>query len=241
MDSINYITDLLSKYNLSNLSWIIDLLIIGVTISLFTKYVILPIYNEVYIPGSNIIKKISDSCDKVNVLSATITDIKNELKTNGGNSIKDIVIKLQKDIHLSLNNHTHGISRNRIIFKFLGFSHNHNGLGIYETDNMGKCTYVTSRYCEITGLTESQALQHGWIECIHPDDRSKVNREFMESIQEGRLFNMTFRIRNILTNHIHTVIGHAFPISNNTEICGYIGSISVKQHENNNQSNEQTT
>jgi PAS domain S-box-containing protein len=232
MDSINYITDLLSRYNLSNFNWLVDLLILGITISLFVRYVVLPIYNQIYIPGSNIITKISNSCDQVDSLSNTIMEIKNELKTNGGSTIKDIVIKLQKDVHSALSNHTHGISRNRVIFKFLGFSHDHNGLGIYETDNMGKCTYVTSRYCEITGLTESQALQHGWIESIHPDDRSKVHQEFMESVQEGRLFNMTFRIRNVLTNNIYTVLGNAFPIVNNTEICGYIGSISIKQHEN---------
>ena len=54
----------------------------------------------------------------------------------------------------------------------------HTPLGIFVSDADGSCVYVNERWCELSGLTHAQALGHGWLAALHPDDSKRVLREW---------------------------------------------------------------
>lgn len=98
-------------------------------------------------------------------------------------------------------------------------------VGIFQTDAVGQCFYVNKRWCEITGLTAEQAVDEGWVNAIHPDDRTHVFANWMKAINESHEFVMEFRF--VSGPETRWVNSHAIQIVGaDGEIEGYIGTIS---------------
>ncbi len=59
----------------------------------------------------------------------------------------------------------------------------------------GSCDYLSPQWLDYTGMQEAQALDWGWSEAIHPDDRERVlySRDRFES---GTQFDAEFRLRS---------------------------------------------
>ncbi len=47
-------------------------------------------------------------------------------------------------------------------------------VGIFHADGEGRYLYVNQRWCEIAGLPAEQALDDGWQQSLHPEDRERV-------------------------------------------------------------------
>src|SRR5580765_4743294 len=58
-------------------------------------------------------------------------------------------------------------------------------VGIFQTNLEGRCLYVNARVSELTGLSVEQALQFGWEQCVHPDDRVTVSRDLRAALLAG--------------------------------------------------------
>ena len=56
-------------------------------------------------------------------------------------------------------------------------------VGIFETDAGGQCTFVNTRWCELTGLAPEQALGQAWSHAVHPDDLARVAFAWDEAIE----------------------------------------------------------
>ncbi len=67
-------------------------------------------------------------------------------------------------------------------------------VGIFWGDNTGRCTGVNTRWCELSGLTESESLVYGWTRAVHPEDRERVLREQAEHMAAGTEFRIEFRL-----------------------------------------------
>lgn len=233
MDGIQFITDLLNRYQLGYFGWVVDLIIIGITLSLFVTYVCIPTYEHIIKPIVNIINKISSTCDMILAISTEVADIKKELKTNGGSSVKDIVIKLTKDFDTMMNMEYKIISKDHAMLNMLGMHIDNGSLGFYETDDKGNCRFVSQKWVEMTGLTESESKDFGWLIGIHPDDRDDVQGEFTKSVLQGRTFSMRYRLHNIYTNKSTMVDGYGIPLyDQHNKMYSYIGSIrEISNHE----------
>ncbi|NJM26806.1 MAG: PAS domain S-box protein [Bacteroidia bacterium] len=97
-------------------------------------------------------------------------------------------------------------------------------MGIFQTDAVGQCFYVNKRWCEITGLMAEQAVEEGWVNAIHPDDRTNVFANWMKAINESQEFVMEFRF--VSAGEIRWVKSHAIQITGaGGDIEGYIGTI----------------
>ncbi|MBK7715687.1 MAG: response regulator [Gemmatimonadetes bacterium] len=68
-------------------------------------------------------------------------------------------------------------------------------IGIFETDEAGRCHYVNTRWCELTGLSEAQAMGAGWMSAIDTNDLTAVRAEWQSAAIEQRDFIAEFRIR----------------------------------------------
>lgn len=97
-------------------------------------------------------------------------------------------------------------------------------VGLFRTDPEGRCKYVNEKWSSITGLNRVQALDDGWIENLHSKDRENVIKEWQQSINENRSFEMEYRLLN--KSQIVWVTGRAVAELDKTgEITGYLGSI----------------
>lgn len=129
------------------------------------------------------VKKFFTSCGK---FYHNCNYLVNEIKPNGGSSLKDSVEGLKASIDSILSTVIRLDQRQIAIA-------NHHDKGIFETDALGNDIFVNRAYCQIKGCTEAEALGMGWKNTIHPDDRERVVNEFQTCIKERRDCHVTFR------------------------------------------------
>ncbi len=66
-------------------------------------------------------------------------------------------------------------------------------VGVFTTDAEGRCTYVSERWTELSGLAEKAALGRGWIEALFPDDRAAVSRAWHRFAEGPEPLSVEFR------------------------------------------------
>jgi PAS domain S-box-containing protein len=98
-------------------------------------------------------------------------------------------------------------------------------VGIFQTDINGNCIYVNERWCKIAGLSQEQAMGHGWIKALHPEDRTNISNAWYQMVESGEKFNREYRFQTP-GGKITWVYGHAAPLKKESgEKTGHIGSI----------------
>jgi len=60
----------------------------------------------------------------------------------------------------------------------------------------GLCDYLSPQWVEFTGVPEAQQLGFGWLDQIHPDDRSALMTAWNTAVAAGEPFKIEFRIRH---------------------------------------------
>jgi PAS domain S-box-containing protein len=83
-------------------------------------------------------------------------------------------------------------------------------VGMFISDVNGRCSYVNDRWCRIWGVERAEAAAGGWIEAVHPDDRSGVIEDIARSIAGKRPFTGEFRVRRPDGSH-RWVLSRAVP------------------------------
>ena len=66
---------------------------------------------------------------------------------------------------------------------------------IWTSDTEGNLNYFSKSVFDYSGLTVDQINKDGWIQIVHPDDRSQNIREWMNSIKTGKDFLLEHRFR----------------------------------------------
>jgi PAS domain S-box-containing protein len=66
---------------------------------------------------------------------------------------------------------------------------------VYTSPADGMTDYVNQRWQEYTGLSWERPLGTGWVESLHPDDRERVWRQWMETVKAGQPFETEYRLR----------------------------------------------
>ena len=75
----------------------------------------------------------------------------------------------------------------------------------------------------ITGQTEEEFLDGGWLDSIHPEDRDRVQRDWRESLRSGRIFDDRFRMRTRAGAYRHYDV-RAVPIERDGKIAEWVGA-----------------
>jgi len=172
------------------------------------------IYTYALRPPILFVKDFIQVLSKLDESLPVLMEISHQFKPNGGNSLRDVIDRIERDINASK-------ARTKIL---LGMSK----YGVYEADGEGKCVWVNRRWCEITGLLPEEAMGNGWVTAIHPDDRAKVFSEWESSVKHGRDFDLAYRFKNPHTGKIILVQGHSTAIKDaKHKNVIHIGSVSV--------------
>jgi PAS domain S-box-containing protein len=66
---------------------------------------------------------------------------------------------------------------------------------VWMTDTNNSCTYISGHWRELTGRDPQQDLGYKWVEAIHPDDRDRVMRDFVEACRTGRPYRGEYRVK----------------------------------------------
>lgn len=119
-----------------------------------------------------------------------------ELKMNGGGSIKDVVNKINSTTQ-EIKTDVEYIKKrnaNRIYM---------DSQPIFESDENGNCFRVNKRWSELTGYSQEEACGYGWMQLIHGDEaQRKVCEKWDAMVQEYDRFDEVFKIRHNITKEI---------------------------------------
>jgi PAS domain S-box-containing protein len=98
-------------------------------------------------------------------------------------------------------------------------------IGIFQTDTSGRCLYVNSQWCEIFGISATDALGEGWKVGLHPEDRDSVFQEWQRTAGIGLEFDATFRtVRK--DGDIRRVRSRSRPMRiESGEVAGHVGCV----------------
>ncbi len=69
-------------------------------------------------------------------------------------------------------------------------------VGMWTADEAGQNTYVSPRWCEITGIPADQALGMGWTLGLHPDDRDVVVEVVKKARDHHEAYEAEFRFQH---------------------------------------------
>jgi diguanylate cyclase (GGDEF)-like protein/PAS domain S-box-containing protein len=100
----------------------------------------------------------------------------------------------------------------------------HTPVGVFVSDQDGACVYVNDRWCELTGLSSSEALGDGWSATLHPDDRERVAAEWATASAEGRDSVVEYRFLR-LDDSVTWVKGYASAVYGTEGLLGWVGSL----------------
>jgi len=98
-------------------------------------------------------------------------------------------------------------------------------LGMFAADAAGACTYTNARWQAIYGLSETEALGHGWSHALHPDDKAAVFAQWERASSLKQEFDMEFRVRHHdgAVRHVRAVARAL--LDGDDEVTGYVGSV----------------
>jgi PAS domain S-box-containing protein len=58
-------------------------------------------------------------------------------------------------------------------------------VGIYRCDLNGRCTFANQEWCQLAGLSPEEAMGRGWAKAVHPDDRERSSKLWLEAREYG--------------------------------------------------------
>jgi len=98
-------------------------------------------------------------------------------------------------------------------------------IGFFRAKPDGAFEYVNHRWCEIVGLSEDQALGHGYTQAIHPDDRARVLNEWQTATNLREPFKSEFRVKRS-DGAVSWVLSHAVEVTDaDGEATSHIGTL----------------
>ena len=135
-----------------------------------------------------------------------------ELVPNGGNSIKDAITRIDRQVDSNA-------ARSIAIMSLMP-------QGIYECDIEGRCTSANHSICEMFGLDYSQMLGNGWLAAVEPDDRDRVLSVWLNAVAKAIPYESSYVVVNQRDHTSKRYKTSAKPmIGSKGNILGYYGVI----------------
>jgi len=75
----------------------------------------------------------------------------------------------------------------------------------------------------ITGQSQEEFLGSGWLDAVHPEDRERVERDWQDCVQAGKVFDNRYRVRTKNSSYRHYDV-RAVPIERDGKIIEWVGA-----------------
>lgn len=149
------------------------------------------------------------------LFTESVKELRKELMTNGGNSLKDSIIELKKICKVI-------DKRQRIIEQRTRASMHYNEVALFETDNEGRLIWNNIHLHKFIGDSNLFLEGYDWINIVNEEDRNSVLQEFKSCIEMNRRFNKVTRTSD---GKQLRLIGYPYKISDE-EHGGFLVSVS---------------
>ena len=73
---------------------------------------------------------------------------------------------------------------------------------IWIADSSGRTTYINQRWFQMTGTSEQDAANSGWVNEVHPDDRSPLSEKWQACVQSGETFEIEYRLHDAARGYL---------------------------------------
>jgi len=95
---------------------------------------------------------------------------------------------------------------------------------IWMCDTDAQCTYFNHRWLHFRGRNLEQERGMGWTEGLHPDDKEKTTKQFLEAFKRRESFELEYRLQNKKKEYrwIYDIGNPMY--GSDEEFLGYIGS-----------------
>lgn len=98
-------------------------------------------------------------------------------------------------------------------------------VGVYETDLAGNNVMANRRWCEISGLDETQTRGRGWMQAVHPDDSARVDEAWSAFVAGRQPYRLEYRLGSEVRGW-RWVFGEATPLRDSDgSLVGYTGTV----------------
>jgi PAS domain S-box-containing protein len=96
---------------------------------------------------------------------------------------------------------------------------------VWVTTPTGKTAEDSPEWRAITGQTVDEYLGSGWLDAIHPEDRERVEHEWLDCVDTGKVFEGRYRVRTKSGSYRHYDV-RAVPIERDGKIVEWVGASS---------------
>jgi PAS domain S-box-containing protein len=94
---------------------------------------------------------------------------------------------------------------------------------VWVTKPTGQIAEDSPEWRWITGQSLEEYLGNGWLDAIHPEDRERVEREWLECVRAGKVFDSRYRVRTKTGSYRHYDV-RAVPIERDGKIIEWVGA-----------------
>ncbi len=96
---------------------------------------------------------------------------------------------------------------------------------IWVTEPDGSCSFLSRSWYEFTGQTQPEGLGFGWLNAVHPEDRSLAEEEFRQADSSHRPFRLDYRLRRADGVYRWAIDAASPRFDSSGRFLGYIGSV----------------
>ena len=160
------------------------------------------------------LKPIVKLCKNQDFFVESVGEIKKELTTNGGSSLKDAVISMRESCARIEN-------RQKVIIQRTKAALHYSNVALFETDETGRLVWSNANLCDLTKDIVTSVEGYDWINLFMEDEREEVLAEFTSCLQMNRRFSKVTYMQN---KKAVRLLGYPYRISNE-EHGGFLISI----------------
>ena len=165
------------------------------------------------------LKPIVKLCKNQDFFLESVNEIKKELTTNGGSSLKDAIISMGESCKRIEN-------RQKVIIQRSKAALHYSNLPLFETDEEGRLIWSNANLCELTKDINFNNLEgFDWLNLFTEDERDEVLSEFKSCLKLNRRFSKVTQMQN---GKYVRLLGYPYRISD-TEHGGFL--ISITENE----------
>jgi hypothetical protein len=163
-----------------------------------------------------LVKPLIDLLKNQEYFKDSVEQIRKELQTNGGNSLKDAVISLG-DTCGRIE------TRQRIIEQRTKAALHYSNIALFETDDDGRLIWNNMHLCDLTSNEVKSLEGYDWVNCIDEEEREEVLTEFLSCVNMNRKFN---RSTKTINGKKIRMIGYPYKLSEERH-GGFLVSVSL--------------
>ena len=166
------------------------------------------------------IKPIVKLCQNQDFFKESVEEIKKELTTNGGSSLKDAIIDMKDTVHRIDR-------RQKIIEQRTKAALHYSNEALFETDMAGRLIWSNANFCKYVKDNPSNITGFDWLSMIKEDERDELLNEFLSCIKMNRKFS---KVTETQDRKEIRMLGYPYKITD-VEHGGFLVSIIPKEEE----------